>query len=1054
MSSPVAGRRRAARRVNYAEPKAQSDDEDDEDESGSDQDRDEFVLSDASESESSEDEGSVVESEEPSEASEPDDDVIEDVKPVRRRASPRLPSPARVATPSPATQSISIPRSRTHLTKAERRVEDEKRKRMENEQAYSFLLDVRDKDMNRPGDLNYDKRTLYIPPTAWKTFTPFEKQFWEIKQNHWDTVLFFQKGKFYELYEEDALIGHRECDLKLTDRVKMKMVGVPEASFDMFATKLLALGYKVGRVDQCETAVAKGMRVGEKSRGGGSEIVRRELRHVVTSGTIVDGHVLADDLNSYCVSVKEETTSHGTSRFGVCTLDAATAEFRYMTFEDDAILTQLETLLRSLRIKEILLEKGCLATTTLRLIKNTISSTCQLTLLKPGTEFLDEDDTRARLHTLLGTIPDNLAQLVDAGGPALCALGGLLWYLEQLHLDKDLCASQNFAERAAPAQSSSTLILDAKSLMHLHVLQNDEGTDEGTLLRLLNRCTTPFGRRLFKLWLSAPLCDVDAIQQRLDAVDYAMEHPELPEIFERFAKTLPDLERMQSRIAAGKCRPRDFLLVLRAFERFQGAKDELQALLASTSCASTLLEQLMDTWPPVAELASSLRGHFVTSDDGSFIPVQGESETFDTAVEGVHAAEARLEKELEACTKELGLSRREVNWKHIGTNEIYQLEVPARTKVPANWIVMSQTKAAKRYYTPRTKDLIRELKEARERRLAALKRFQDYVYARFRDDVPLYTRAIRTVAHIDALLSLAKSSMALGAPACRPEMIEHTTAFFEFTQLRHPCMGPSVLTGATEFIPNDVALGRDAEDVMVLTGGNMAGKSTTARTAATALILAQVGCYVPAAAARISPIDRIASRMGANDQLFRNQSTFMVEMLEASKILREATPRSLMIMDELGRGTSTFDGQAIAYAVLHELAAKTPGLCFFMTHYTTMAESLEGYPRLANRHMEVRVDDEQRHVVFTYRLVPGIAASSYGTQVAHIAGVPEAICTKAAEVSQAFWNEAQHMHAQRSHGPLPLATLADFARLIAIGRGQATVSAAGLAVLAHALQRP
>ena len=203
--------------------------------------------------------------------------------------------------------------SLSHLTKAERRAIEEKRKKADNEEAYSFLLDLRDKDGNRPGDAEYDSRTVYIPKSAWKDFTPFEKQFWEIKQNHWDTVLFFQKGKFYELYEEDALIGHREFDLKLTDRVKMKMVGVPEASFDIFAAKFLALGYKVGRVDQTETAVAKGMRVGERSRGGGSEIVNRELRHVLTSGTIVDAASLPDDLNSYCVSIKESATAgrHG-----------------------------------------------------------------------------------------------------------------------------------------------------------------------------------------------------------------------------------------------------------------------------------------------------------------------------------------------------------------------------------------------------------------------------------------------------------------------------------------------------------------------------------------------------------------------------------------------------------------------------------------------------------------------------------------------------------------------------------------------------------------------
>ena len=1014
-SPPPPGRR--ARRVNYAEPKADSDSD-----GASEQERseDEFVLSEQSEDESeSESEASVVESEEPETADESESDEPKPAPPPRRATAPPQPLPT-----APTT-------ARSHLTKAEQRAADERRRRLESEEAYSFLLDVRDKDGHRPGDLEYDQRTLYIPPSAWRSFTPFEKQFWEIKQNHFDTVLFFQKGKFYELYEDDAMIGHRECDLKLTDRVKMKMVGVPEASFDMFATKLLALGYKVGRVDQSETAVAKGMRVGEKSRGGSSgEIVRRVLRHVVTGGTVVDGSVLSDELSSYCVCIKEARTPSGAPLFGVCTLDASTAEFRVLTFEDDAVLSQLETLLRSLRVKEVLHEKGVMSPGTLRLVRNTVPTTCQLTMLRPGTEFLTPDAARARLAALTGGMPPELAPLADCD-VVLSALGGLLWYLEQLHLDADLCASSNFGVRDAPAQGGA-MILDAKSLQHLHVLQNDEGGDEGTLHRLLNRCTTPFGRRLFKLWLASPLADARAIEVRLDAVDTFRARPALADVFVEFARSLPDLERLQSRVAAGKCRPRDFLAVLHAFGRFRKAQAAMAEQLEEDGPHSDALLALITELPDVSTLADTLRAHFTAGEDGSFTPVSGECDAYDRAVETVQAAEARLDDEFDACINAVGVSRRDAGWKHIGTNEIYQLEVPARAKVPANWLLMSQTKAVKRYYTPRTRELIRQLKEARETRLAALRGFQDDIYAQFRANLVTYARAVRGVAQIDCLLSLARASEALGA-ACRPVLETRDTAAFSFTELRHPCIAPSVLSGTTEFIPNDISLGGEAEEVMVLTGGNMAGKSTTARTAATAVILAQIGCYVPAASAWLAPVDRIASRMGANDQLFRQHSTFMVEMLEASKILRDATPRSLVIMDELGRGTSTFDGQAIAYAVLHEIAVQTRCLCFFMTHYTTLAECLDAYPRIANRHMEVRVGDT---VIFTYRLVPGVAASSYGTQVAAIAGVPPEVCAKAADVSREFFDQAQAEHARRMHSRIPLETLADFARLYRAGKTQ------------------
>lgn len=1039
------GRRRAAsRRVSYFEERSEDSG------SGESQDEDDFVMSDASSESDNVSEASAVPSEEEA-TPEPEEEEEEEEEEVV------TPPPKRKA-PAPAPTSVEAPRvslARSHLTKAERRAEEDKRKRVENEQAYSFLLDVRDKDMHRPGELDYDQRTLYIPPSAWRTFTPFEKQFWEIKQNHYDTVLFFQKGKFYELYEEDALIGHRECDLKLTDRVKMKMVGVPEASFDMFATKLLALGYKVGRVDQSETAVAKGMRVGEKSRGGGSEIVRRELRHVVTSGTIVDGSVLSDDLSSYCVCIKEfKPTPDALPRFGICTLDASTAEFRLVTLEDDAVLTQLETVLRSLRIREVLHEKGVISPSTLRLIRNVVPTTCQITMLKPQTEFLEADAAAARLQQLFHVeeakaLPESLQPMLEEP-LAMSALGGMLWYLEQLHLDGDLCAAGNFA-RLPPPSERGALILDAKSLMHLNVLHNDQGTDEGTLHRLLNRCVTPFGRRLFTVWLTAPLADVDAINARFDAVDDLLSHPSFSEEFAAFARALPDLERLQTRVAAGKCRPREFLTVLQAYSRFKTAQDKL--LAHASEFQGDVLRTMLESLPDVAALAASLRAHFHANEDGSFTPRHGKFPAYDAAEEEVRAAEARLEKEREACTQELSLSPKEVQWKHIGTNEIYQIEVPARTKVPANWIVMSQTKAAKRYYTPRGKDLVRQLKEARETRLAAVRAFQDEIYVQFRAEYATFARAVRTVAQIDCLSSLAKASHALGSPACRPTLIKSDAAHFSYSELRHPCMAPSVLSGSvTEFIPNDIALGKDNEEVMILTGSNMAGKSTTARTAATAVILAQLGCYVPAREATLAPIDRIASRMGANDQLFRNNSTFMVEMLEASKILREATPRSLVIMDELGRGTSTFDGQAIAYAVLHHVVARSRCLCFFMTHYSNIAASLDTYPRVSNRHMQVLVDDEARHVVFTYRLVRGIAESSYGTQVARIAGVPDEICTKAAVVSEHFFAEAQQEQSRRRHSKIPLETLSDFARLVALGRG-VSGSAAELAVLYAAATR-
>lgn len=887
-------------------------------------------------------------------------------------SSPFYPSGASNGATRSGASSVSL----SHLTKAERRIIEEKRKKADNEEAYSFLLDLRDRDGNRPGDAEYDSRTVYIPKSAWKDFTPFERQFWEIKQNHWDTVLFFQKGKFYELYEEDALIGHREFDLKLTDRVKMKMVGVPEASFDIFAAKFLALGYKVGRVDQTETAVAKGMRVGERSRGGGSEIVNRELRHVLTSGTIVDAASLPDDLNNYCVSIKESATAGRNGPiFGVCTLDAATAEFNLTEFEDDESRTRLETLLRSLRLKEVLHEKGGLTAPTLRVLRSTVPSTAQITMLKPGLEFLEPETTLRKLNALFNPDVDAEARLdsLDAVDPsllpegiasmvhrpcAMSALGGMLCYLAQLNLDRDLCSSRNF-NIFDPLHQDKCLVLDAQSLTHLNVLQNDEGTDEGTLHRLLNRCVTPFGKRLFKIWLVAPLATADAINARQDAVEDLLKNPCFGDQFETFGKALPDIERIVPRVRAGKCRPRDFTAVLKSLGHFEKAIKQLRNQCEGFS--TDVMDGLLKSVPAVSAIARELQSSFKVTEDGSFTPIEGAFELYDRAEAAIAEVEAQLEHEIESYRKQLKLNPVKCAWKHLGTKDIFQIEVPVATKVPSNWTKLSGTKDRNRWYSPKVRDLVQEIKEARETRLATLKQFHQSLFASFSEQSDVFLRAVKTIAEIDCLLSLAKASYAIGEPSCRPELVHNETALIEFEELRHPCIaGDNV-----DFIPNDIRLGGKNDEVVILTGGNMAGKSTTARTSATAVILAQLGCRVPALSARLSPVDRIASRMGANDQIFRNNSTFMVEMLEASRIINECTPRSLVIMDELGRGTSTFDGQAIAFAVLHHLVSRTRCLAFFLTHYTNLAYDFDSYSRVSNKHMQVLVDDDKREVIFT-----------------------------------------------------------------------------------------
>lgn len=488
----------------------------------------------------------------------------EEASPVKRpKAKPKAANEAQSS--KMALYSASAPRAadvqpRRPVRPAIDRASSSKQSSSNNskEQPYDFLLpeNVCDAEGNRPNDPNYDRRTLYVPNRAWKDFTPFERQFWEIKKDHYDQVIFFQKGKFYELYEDDALIGHQQFGLKITDRVKMKMAGVPEASFDMFANKFLALGYKVGRVDQLETATGKDMRT--KGKGGkAADIVVRELVQVMTAGTITDANNLSDDMATYCVAIKEKVADEafegedgitgggdGESMsarptFGVCVVDAATAQFSMSHFQDDVSRAGLETLIRSLRIKELLHEKAGLSKRTLRMLRNSLPSSCQITLLKPDTEFLDAQTTLRKLNTLFNPdlarlspapsldevdeadpqlLPGAIASMLDKE-EAISALGGLLFYLGQLQLDRDLSASRNFALLTNPLQLRDSMIMDAQTLGHLNVFQNEQGDSQGTLLELLNRAVTPFGKRLFKMWLRSPLNDVATIRARQEAVD-------------------------------------------------------------------------------------------------------------------------------------------------------------------------------------------------------------------------------------------------------------------------------------------------------------------------------------------------------------------------------------------------------------------------------------------------------------------------------------------------------------------------------------------------------
>ncbi|KIY68031.1 DNA mismatch repair protein Msh6 [Cylindrobasidium torrendii FP15055 ss-10] len=973
-----------------------------------------------------------------------EDEDEEDDAPKGKKRAPAKKKGASVTAPTTPSDGGS-----SFLTAAERREQQKKTDKKAGDDPYSFLQVVKDKDGRRPGDPMYDPRTLYVPKSAWSEFTPFEKQFWEIKQNHYDTILFFQKGKFYELYEDDARIGHQEFDLKLTQRVKMSMVGVPEMSFDFWAAKFLGKGYKVGKVEQAETALGAEMRA-KAGKGGGKpaekeKIVRRELHKVFTNGTLVDPQMLTDDHAGHIISLRESEAADGKMTFGVCVLDCSTSQFELSVFEDDICRTKLETLMRQARPKELLFTKGQLSVSTTRLLKTFLPAECLWTGLR-DVEGFTYDETIAELKTLYpaeeedaedesalsSSVPESIRGMSDSD-PAMRALGAMIWYLRQLNIDKDILSMKNF-NVYDPMKKGLGLVLDGQTLAHIEVLQNNEGTLDGTLLQLLSRCVTPFGKRLFRIWLCMPLSDVKQINDRLDAVQDLMNHPTFEADFAELAKGLPDLERVVSRIHAKNCKVKDFVKVLASFKKLSRGMSALADTSDNFDSKSVL--GLLRGAPDLLPNIKNVESMYVKpeKDANELHPEKGKDAEYDAISKEIRKLEKSLDAELEELQDTLNMT---LGWWHsaVGNKDIYLVETSAnQKKIPMEWKKEGGTKAKTRYSIPGIQKTVRALKEARETRTAIMKAFKNRVFEEFDSDRDLWLRAIRVFAELDCLFSLAKSSVAMGEPQCRPEFVAGDSAFVEFEELRHPmiAMGTS-----KDFIPNNISLGKTKPRIALLTGPNMAGKSTVMRMTATGIIMAQLGMMVPASSARLSPVDSILTRMGAYDNMFSNASTFKVELDECCKILRDATPRSFVILDELGRGTSTFDGMAIAGAVLHELATHTLPLSFFATHYGTLTDDYDYHPNIRNMHMSSIVDEEKRDIVFLYKLVDGVATSSFGTHVANLAGVPFEVVERADTISKNFAEKFKaRLEERQAKTKIAITAQADFAYLVGVATGK------------------
>ena len=800
--------------------------------------------------------------------------------------------------------------------------------------------------------------------------TPMMRQYMEVKEKNPDTLLFFRLGDFYEMFGQDARTASRELDLALTTRDKSKdkpdeeripMCGVPYHSAEGYIARLIAKGYKVSICEQTEDpAQAKGL-------------VQREVIRTVTPGTVLDDACLDASRGNYLCGVYLTDTAAG-----LCGADISTGQAQVTVFTGEQRMTGLlNELGRFAPAEAVLNERAYRDETLTAALENRFS--CRRERLGDGR--FDVRDAEKKVRLQFGE--DALAHLPRNETAPLLALGGLLTYLYETQktdlkqLDKlEWYSTGQFME------------LDLTARRNLELTETLRGKEKkGSLLWVLDKTKTAMGARNLRAWLQQPLLNVAAIDRRLNAVgalaDNNVGRQEL-----RLAMTgMGDMERLMSRIVYGTAGARALVNLRTAIEHLSAIKGCLAPF--QTGALARLNEQLETLEDVGGRIAA------VLTDEPPFSVREGNMirEGYDPEVDrlrGILSGGKGFIAELEAREKE----KTGIRTLKVGYNKVfgYYIEVSNSFKeqVPEEYIRKQTLVNGERYITQELKDLEHEVLTAHDRDAA----LEYDLFAALRTEVASQVTRVQLaaslVAQLDTLCAFAET--AAQNHYCRPEVDE--SGVIEITAGRHPVV--EKMRGDAFFVPNDTHMGAKEERVAIITGPNMAGKSTYMRQVALTVLMAQVGSFVPAQRARIGVVDRIFTRIGASDDLAAGQSTFMVEMNEVSELLRRATKKSLLILDEIGRGTSTFDGMSIARAVLEHCAGKLKAKTLFATHYHELTSLEQELPGVKNYNVAVHARGED--IVFLRKIVPGGADRSYGIEVAKLAGLPETVLKRAREI--------------------------------------------------------
>ncbi len=783
------------------------------------------------------------------------------------------------------------------------------------------------------------------------------KQYLRVKAEHAEAILLFHLGDFYEAFFEDAETVARELDIVLTSRNGHAMAGVPVRRGEAYIAQLLRKGYKVAVCQQMEDP---------KSAKG---LVRREVVRVVTPGTAVDEAVLDAGSNNYLAAV---LPAGNDGRSGLAFLDLSTGEF-VATAVADAATLQAELARRD--PSETLLPESAAALGDRRVTRVPVATFSAASVATDG-----------------GAIPED----------ALRAAGAILSYVE--------ATQRSAVPHIRPVLGYSTaehVTLDPFTVSSLELVRPlRSGNERGTLLHVLDHASTAMGRRLLRRWILLPLADRAAIERRLDAVAKLVDDSLLREDVRAVLAEVHDLERLLGKLGVGRMRPPDLLRLLRSL----GAAPRLSDCLGRSDDREGLLASVRERLnaPEVGVLATRFAAMLVDQppvdarEGGVVRP--GYSDDLDRLRDEVRLLRDRL-SHLEADER----ARTGIPSLKVGYNRVfgYYIEVtrPHLDKVPPEYVRRQTLANAERFVTEELRGCEERIAATEERTLALEQSLFDAATDALRSGLACLQTLADALAELDAIQSLSDVAHRFGY--VRPEFTDRHAV--EIVGGRHP-----VVERIEEFVPNDLVL-PEGQDVVILTGPNMAGKSVYLRQAALLAIMAQAGSFVPATRAVLPIVDRVFARVGASDMLVAGVSTFMMEMLEVAAILDRATARSLIILDEMGRGTSTFDGVSIAWAVAEELARRVRAKTLFATHYQEMTRLAEEIPNVVN--LNVAVKEVGRDVVFLHRVEPGTASGSYGVHVARLAGLPARVTDAADRILADLLSEAPLSRLARADRP-------------------------------------